>query len=151
MPLVSSGAWDDFQEGVSFLCEESSYSFPFKDFVDLGWTNVEKVWLDGNFLTGEIPEYIARAWPSLQSLDLYDNRLEGQIPESLGQLDLVKLQLQANNFSGVLPDSVANLLRTRSIVLGLSANPELKGCIPVGGGIGVGHTRITDCGDALEL
>merc|ERR1712187_139114 len=48
----STADWEDFQEGPSFLCPDHSYGFPFSEIVDLGWTHVQKVWLDGNFLTG---------------------------------------------------------------------------------------------------
>eukprot|EP00931_Biecheleriopsis_adriatica_P076264 TRINITY_DN49996_c0_g1_i1.p1 TRINITY_DN49996_c0_g1~~TRINITY_DN49996_c0_g1_i1.p1 ORF type:complete len:477 (+),score=116.50 TRINITY_DN49996_c0_g1_i1:29-1432(+) len=143
----SSGEWGDFQEGPSFLCPESSFSFPFQEIVELGWSNVQKVWLDGNFLTGPIPENIAEMWPQLRSLDLYDNNLQGPIPQSLGQLPFVKLQLHDNNFSGTLPESVMSLAGRPQIVLGLSGNPHLQGCAPAAGEWqrGVPGTRITPC------
>jgi hypothetical protein len=128
----STGHFGDFQTGPSYLCPESSYAFPFEDLVNLQWTNVKKVWLDGNFLTGTIPSDIATSWPALQSLDLYDNLLTGTIPESLGTLPLVKLQLHANNFSGVVPDNIFERWQTAPMVLGLSSNPLLGGCVPAG-------------------
>merc|ERR1712113_653560 len=97
--------------GPSFLCKRESFAFPFREFLSLDWSNIEKVWLDGNFLTGEIPDEIDKAWPSLQSLDLYENSMHGEIPESLAGLDLVKLQLNGNDFSGTLPTALAKKLR----------------------------------------
>eukprot|EP00933_Yihiella_yeosuensis_P066084 TRINITY_DN7016_c0_g1_i13.p1 TRINITY_DN7016_c0_g1~~TRINITY_DN7016_c0_g1_i13.p1 ORF type:complete len:496 (-),score=55.70 TRINITY_DN7016_c0_g1_i13:136-1623(-) len=126
----STGTWDDFQEGPSFLCPDMSYSFPLKDLVDLGWSNIEKVWLDGNFLSGRIPENIGELWPKLRSLDLYDNNLEGPIPESLGKLNWIKLQLHSNNFSGRVPASVMKVVRNRIVYFGVGDNPLLEGCIP---------------------
>ena len=51
-----------------------------QEFLELGWSNIRKVWLDGNFLTGRIPANIGEAWPQLESLDLYDNNMEGASP-----------------------------------------------------------------------
>lgn len=143
----STGRWSDFQEGPSFSCPESSYAFPFKEFLDLGWTGIRKVWLDGNFLTGPIPSDIADAWPSLQSLDLYGNKMEGPLPESLGRLDVIKLQLQSNNFSGEVPRGLISKLSSQNhLTLGLSGNPELRGCLPRDlWGPGVGGTQVKRC------
>jgi len=70
LPRESSGDFDDFQEGPSYLCADSSYAFAFEEIVRLGWSGVRKVWLDGNFLRGTIPADIGKTWPSLQSIDL---------------------------------------------------------------------------------
>ncbi|CAE7488557.1 ERL2, partial [Symbiodinium pilosum] len=126
----STGKWDDFQEGPSLICPEHAFGFGFEEFVNLGWTNIEKVWLDGNFLTGQVPEDIAKKWPNLRSLDLYDNDLEGSLPESLGSLSFVKLQLHANRFSGKVPRSVWKLTTQPHLILGLQENLNLTGCAP---------------------
>ncbi|CAE8587819.1 unnamed protein product, partial [Polarella glacialis] len=145
----STGAWGDFQEGPSFKCRDASYSFHFEEFLQLGWTNVRKVWLDGNFLTGGIPDNISEIWPALQSLDLYDNAMSGPLPQSLFSLELVKLQLQGNNFSGQLPPGVVGLLNRDSIYFGVADNPALGGCLPkefIRGERGfVAGTRIEAC------
>ncbi|CAE7234572.1 FLS2 [Symbiodinium microadriaticum] len=125
---TSTGRWEDFQEGPSFLCPQHSFGFAFEEFVKLGWSNIEKVWLDGNFLTGKIPEDIALRWPKLKSLDLYDNDLEGPLPESLGTLPFVKLQLHANNFAGTVPHNVWRLTQRPHLLLGLQENINLTGC-----------------------
>ncbi|CAK8990127.1 unnamed protein product [Durusdinium trenchii] len=143
----STGHWDNFQEGPSFLCPAASYSFAFEEFLQLGWRNLRKLWLDGNFLTGVIPENIAVVWPHLESLDLYDNNLEGPIPASLGTLPFVKLQLQSNDFSGQVPKSVLRLAERPNILLGLQENPNLEGCAPLVGHWqnGIPGTRIGRC------
>ena len=145
----STGAWSDFQEGPSFICPAASYAFPFEEFVKLGWSNIRKVWLDGNFLTGTIPDNIAEVWPKLESLDLYDNNLEGSIPDSLGRLAFVKLQLQGNRFSGRVPKSVLRLAHRANIMLGLQENPDLQGCSPDIGhwSNGIPGTQIRPCHD----
>jgi len=143
----SYGNWGDFQEGPSFLCKESSYAFPFQEFAGLGWTNVEKVWLDGCFLTGSIPDNLPEVWPKLISLDLYNNEMSGTIPKSLGTLPFVKLQLQDNYFSGEVPSEVFALMKAPSITLGLSGNAELTGCYSKRK---IGGTKITrDCNSEL--
>mmetsp|Transcript_173197 Transcript_173197/g.549878 ORF Transcript_173197/g.549878 Transcript_173197/m.549878 type:complete len:179 (+) Transcript_173197:984-1520(+) len=134
----STGDPSDFQEGPSYMCPEVAYGFKFEEFLKLGWTNVEKVWLDGNFLKGGIPENIADLWPKLKSLDLYDNDMEGPIPASLARLDFVKLQLNGNNFSGTIPTGVVNMLHKNHMVLGLASNPHLEGCAPRG------HDEVAD-------
>jgi len=129
---TSTGTWEDFQEGPSFLCPQHSFGFAFEEFVKLGWSNIEEVWLDGNFLTGKIPDDIALRWPRLKSLDLYDNDLEGPLPESLGTLPFVKLQLHANNFEGRVPQNVWRLTQRPHLLLGLQENINLTGCASVG-------------------
>lgn len=147
----STGEWSDFQEGPSFICPAASYRFAFEEFVKLGWSNIRKVWLDGNFLTGTIPANIKEAWPKLESLDLYDNSMEGPIPEALGQLPFVKFQLQGNRFSGKVPKAVMDLTKRPDIILGLQENPELEGCAPDVGHWknGIPGTRIRRCDGEL--
>lgn len=139
---VSNGRHEDFAQGPSYMCEREAYALPFDDFVSLGWTNIEKVWLDGNFMTGEIPKDIAKVWPSLQSLDLYENEMSGEIPESMADLDLVKLQLNGNDFSGRLPAGIAMKLHNH-LHLGVAGNPRLQGCIPHT--MGMAQTQLRTC------
>merc|ERR1712226_1820637 len=128
---VSNTKVDDTHSGPSFLCPDYSYTFDFKEIVDLGWSNIEKVWLDGCFIKGSIPDEMPDKWPKMISLDLYGNSMEGTIPTSLGRLPFVKLQLQSNNFSGVLPRNVGDLITQKhEMILGLGENPLLTGCVP---------------------
>ena len=95
---------------------------------------------------------IAKVWPSLISLDLYDNSMEGTVPVSMGRLAFVKLQLQANSFSGKVPRGLFALPSGgASVVLGLASNPNLHGCMPVGHGPPPAGTQITVCGHNDEL
>jgi len=141
----------DYSEGPSFLCADSAYAFPFEEFLNLGWTNLRKLWLDGNFLSGSIPSNIGSVWPKLRSLDLYDNNLEGPIPESLGTLNFHKLQLQANHLNGEIPASVVKFISTRPMIFGVSENQELTGCIPEKHwkvGDGTAGTQLRSCGES---
>jgi len=145
---LACGSTRDFQEGPSFSCPETAYSFPFSEILELGWSGVQKVWLDGNFLTGSIPEDIADKWPLLASLDLYSNSMVGTVPASLAKLPMVKLQLHENNFSGELPPALFGMLKTRKhLTLGVSGNPQLTGCYKSRGQHGIGGTQITACED----
>ncbi|CAJ1337910.1 unnamed protein product [Effrenium voratum] len=144
---AANSDWGDFQEGPSFLCPEFSFSFPFEEFLKLDWPNIQKVWLDGNFLTGRIPENIGDLWPKLESLDLYDNNLEGPVPASLGSLPFLKLQLHGNRLEGRVPEPVMRLLDREHIQLGLQENPLLEGCAPQVGHWtnGIPGTRVRPC------
>ena len=64
--------------------------------------NLQVLDLGKNKLSGTFPEFITR-FLGLRELDLGDNALSGSIPESLAALNIEKLNLSHNNFSGVLP------------------------------------------------
>ncbi|GFZ17628.1 transmembrane kinase-like 1 [Actinidia rufa] len=59
--------------------------------------------LGHNKFSGNFPEFITR-FRILRLLDLANNVFSGSIPEGLGGLNLEKLNLSYNNFSGVLPN-----------------------------------------------
>ncbi|PSR89708.1 Kinase-like protein TMKL1 precursor [Actinidia chinensis var. chinensis] len=59
--------------------------------------------LGHNKFFGNFPEFITR-FRILRLLDLANNGFSGSIPEDLGGLNLEKLNLSYNNFSGVLPN-----------------------------------------------
>ncbi|GFZ20162.1 transmembrane kinase-like 1 [Actinidia rufa] len=59
--------------------------------------------LGHNKFSGDFPEFIT-GFRSLRLLDLANNLFSGSIPEGLGGLNLEKLNLSYNNFSGVLPN-----------------------------------------------
>ncbi|KAM1265725.1 hypothetical protein ACFX2J_035375 [Malus domestica] len=56
----------------------------------------------GNKFSGNFPEFVTQ-FGGLKELDLGSNMFSGPIPEGLAQLNLEKLNLSHNNFSGVLP------------------------------------------------
>lgn len=64
--------------------------------------NLQVLYLGNNKLSGNFPEFITR-FNGLKELDLGDNMFSGSIPESLSGLNLEKLNLSHNNFSGALP------------------------------------------------
>lgn len=55
-----------------------------------------------NQFSGSFPEFVTR-FEALKELDLGNNLFSGSIPEGLSKLNLEKLNLSHNNFSGVLP------------------------------------------------
>ena len=59
--------------------------------------------LGHNKFSGNFPEFVTR-FRILRLLDLANNVFSGSIPEGLGGLNLEKLNLSYNNFSGVLPN-----------------------------------------------
>ncbi|XP_043706139.1 putative kinase-like protein TMKL1 isoform X2 [Telopea speciosissima] len=58
--------------------------------------------LSDNKLSGEFPEFVTQ-FHALKELDLANNSLSGSLPQSIAGLDLERLNLSYNNFSGVLP------------------------------------------------
>ncbi|KAG7014489.1 putative kinase-like protein TMKL1, partial [Cucurbita argyrosperma subsp. argyrosperma] len=64
--------------------------------------NLKALDLGNNQISGTFPEFITR-FQGLKELDLGKNLLSGKVPQSLGQLELEKLNLSNNNFSGILP------------------------------------------------
>ena len=93
------------------------------------WSKLERFWLDANWMRGSIPSQIAEKWPNLRSLDLYDNELVGNLPPQLGLLtNLQKLQLHANQFSGIVPFRALFALPELT-TLSVHDNAGLAGCI----------------------
>ncbi|MBA0560402.1 hypothetical protein Golob_017304 [Gossypium lobatum] len=64
--------------------------------------NLQSLDLGNNKFLGDFPEFVTR-FQALKELDLSSNMLSGQIPQSLATLNLGKLNLSHNNFSGMLP------------------------------------------------
>jgi Leucine-rich repeat (LRR) protein len=90
-------------------------------------TSLTDLELSGNFLTGRIPESLARL-PRLQFLELYYNELEGGVPAELGNLtQLTDMDLSENRLTGGIPDSLCALRNLR--VLQIYTN-RLTGPIP---------------------
>ncbi|HTT94359.1 MAG TPA: leucine-rich repeat domain-containing protein [Solirubrobacterales bacterium] len=92
------------------------------------------LYLDGNNLSGEIPESLGDL-TSLESLYLDRNQLSGPVPASLGRLEsLTELSLDYNRLTGEIPASLGDL--TKLELLWLSGN-RLTGPIPATlGGLG---------------
>ncbi|KAL6988510.1 hypothetical protein U1Q18_014262 [Sarracenia purpurea var. burkii] len=71
----------------------------------IGSMKFEFLDLGHNIFFGQFPEFITR-FLSLKQLDLSNNLFFASIPEILNALNLEKLNLSYNNFSGMLPPSV---------------------------------------------
>ncbi|XP_071690581.1 probable LRR receptor-like serine/threonine-protein kinase At1g67720 [Rutidosis leptorrhynchoides] len=84
-------------------------------------TSLEELWLDGNALTGPIPDFTECR--NLKIIHLENNRLSGDIPSSLADLpNLSQLYLQNNLLSGDVPSSLLN----KNLVLNYTGNANLS-------------------------
>jgi hypothetical protein len=106
------------------------------------WRNLERFWVDVNFLHGTIPPELPDRWPKLRTLDLYSNELTGEVPASLCRLTQLKtLQLQDNRLSGTFPfdeffrkcPGHPNAADPTSGVatLHIALNADLEGCVTI--------------------
>ncbi|RZC83787.1 hypothetical protein C5167_046573 [Papaver somniferum] len=81
-----------------------------------------ELWLDGNSLTGRIPDFTA--CPDLKIIHLENNLLTGEIPSSLTNLPkLEELYLQGNMLSGTIP---SGLLLNQKLDFNYSGNHDLN-------------------------
>ncbi|XP_045814075.1 probable LRR receptor-like serine/threonine-protein kinase At1g67720 [Trifolium pratense] len=81
---------------------------------------LEELWLDGNLLTGQLPDMSNLI--NLKIVHLENNKLTGSLPSYLGSLpSLQALYIQNNSFTGVIPDG---LLATK-ITFNYDNNPGL--------------------------
>ena len=87
---------------------------------------LESLRLEGNRLTGEIPEF--SELQNLKTLSLDDNALTGKMPESLAKLEQLELLgLSDNRLTGVVPQSLSRLPELRTLRLG---GNRFSGCLP---------------------
>jgi len=88
---------------------------------------VDGIWLQGNKLSGSIPESIGNL-SNMRYLALYNNQLSGSIPESIGNLSkLLAIYIWSNHLSGNIPESIGNLSELFNLRLD---NNQLSGSIP---------------------
>ena len=81
--------------------------------------------LEGNRLTGEIPEFNLQ---QLKTLSLDDNALTGKMPKSLARSQkLERLGLSDNRLTGVVPQALSQLPELRTLRLG---GNRFSGCLP---------------------
>ncbi|KAK6138289.1 hypothetical protein DH2020_027980 [Rehmannia glutinosa] len=84
--------------------------------------------LEGNHLSGELPEDCLMNWPSLIMLKLGNNNFSGKIPNSIGSLTYLQtLNLYGNKFSGHIPFSMQKCKELLKIDL---SDNNLDGNIP---------------------
>ncbi|ERN02458.1 hypothetical protein AMTR_s00215p00026760 [Amborella trichopoda] len=95
--------------------------------VELRLSRLNVLQLDGNQLSGSIPESLGSLL-SLEWLDLGENKLEGSIPSTLINLSRLNvLQLYGNQLSGSIPSTLGNLSRLNDLLL---YGNQLSGSIP---------------------
>ncbi|GAY52362.1 hypothetical protein CUMW_141190 [Citrus unshiu] len=95
-------------------------------------SSLVELWLDGNSLTGPIPDF--SGCPDLRIIHLEDNQLTGPLPSSLMNLpNLRELYVQNNMLSGTVPSS----LLSKNVVLNYAGNINLHE-----GGRGAKHLNI---------
>ncbi|KAK3227662.1 hypothetical protein Dsin_007524 [Dipteronia sinensis] len=81
-----------------------------------------ELWLDGNSLTGSIPDF--SRCPDLKIVHLENNQLTGELPSSLVNLpNLRELYVQNNMLSGTVPSGLLN----KNLILNYSGNIDLHG------------------------
>jgi len=94
-------------------------------------SNLVRLVLSSNLLSGEIPSEIGQldiSVDGLEVLDLNSNQLSGPIPSQLGQLSQLEvLDLNSNQLSGPIPSQLGQLVELE--VLDLSRN-DLTGVVP---------------------
>lgn len=70
-------------------------------------SSLVELWLDGNSLSGTIPDFTG--CPNLRIIHLEDNQLIGELPSSLADLsNLRELYIQNNKLSGRVPSNLLN-------------------------------------------
>ncbi|MCO5599222.1 hypothetical protein L7F22_053322 [Adiantum nelumboides] len=84
-----------------------------------------EIHLDGNNLTGMIPEF--NSLSNLEVLDLSKNWLTGAIPDFASLKKLQILNLESNRLSGTIPATLNTLSGLKELYL---ANNQLEGEIP---------------------
>lgn len=85
--------------------------------------------LEGNLLSGPIPDNIGQHCRKLQSLVLRDNFLTGPIPSSLGNLStsLLVLDLSHNGLEGGIPSWIQHMQSLRVLIL---SHNNFSGSLP---------------------
>ncbi|KAG8641678.1 hypothetical protein MANES_12G017900v8 [Manihot esculenta] len=79
-----------------------------------------ELWLDGNFLTGSLPDISHLV--NLKVVHLENNKLSGSLPKYLGSLPTLReLYIQNNSFSGQIPPA----LLTGKVIINYENNPGL--------------------------
>ncbi|KAJ0258901.1 Leucine-rich repeat protein kinase family protein [Hirschfeldia incana] len=100
-------------------------------------TGLVELWLDGNSLTDQIPDF--SMCTNLKIIHLENNRLTGKIPSSLAKLpNLTEVYLQNNMLSGRIPSGLKNLVSnfTGNVNLGKGGDNGKKLGVIIGASVG---------------
>ncbi|CAI9098085.1 OLC1v1034666C1 [Oldenlandia corymbosa var. corymbosa] len=85
-------------------------------------SSLVELWLDGNALSGTIPDF--SGCPNLKIIHLENNHLTGELPSSLAGLsNLRELDVQNNSLSGTVPSDLLN----KGLILNYGGNMLHKG------------------------
>ena len=93
--------------------------------VDVSGSQVTRLHLPRNMLSGEIPDLSALT--GLEQLNLHENMLSGEIPDLSALTSLEQITLSRNRLSGTIPTALGNLTNLRNLWLD---NNQLSGTIP---------------------
>jgi len=81
-------------------------------------TELEGLWMEKNYLRGTIPPEVTGHWAKLQKMYLDGNRLTGSIPENVGNMAMLQLiHLGGNSLRGPIPDSFGDCTKLRLLEL----------------------------------
>jgi len=134
----------------NFKCPTEGWAVPFASAAFPEWANIQRYWVDQNFLSGPIPTWIPTLWPRLRSMDVYSNQLTGSIPAALVAMSGIRqLQLQDNSFEGIVPS--VGLMSHTLVFLDVTMSSELRGCWPVHDGSEGRFLRAVGRGRAVLL
>ena len=90
------------------------------DLVNLAILDLDVMFGNTNYITGEIPECIGNL-TDLTYLNLGWNELYGEIPESIGNLsNLTYLSVHSNQLTGEIPEAIGNLTNLIELNLGFN-------------------------------
>lgn len=136
---------------ISLSRKNLTGNFP-SDFTKL--TGLVELWLDGNSLSGPIPDFTGCI--DLKIIHLENNQLTGELPSNLMNLpNLRELYVQNNALSGTVPSSLLN----KNLILNYSGNMNLhkggkKGShinIIIGSSVGAGVLLIATIASCLFM
>ncbi|KAI5055754.1 hypothetical protein GOP47_0029275 [Adiantum capillus-veneris] len=88
-------------------------------------TQLKKIFLQSNLVSGSLPPFDAAHTPILSTIDLSLNEFSGEIPPSFATLNLRILRLQNNSLSGSIPQNLSGSFQDLNL-----SNNNLSGSIP---------------------
>jgi hypothetical protein len=106
--------WEHLERVMEIDVSNNQLAGPLPTFVDeqLKLEDLEYLYLNGNALTGTIPESFLLDMPHLENIDLSDNKFTGSLPlDVIAELKKLRHFVARNNqLTGVLPSTVSDLM-----------------------------------------